>query len=250
MATAQQEQQFVYSPAITSTTGGAFGLGTNLTWDAYVRDTYSRLNAALQRQATALLDRGGVTEAEARALVEQRNLILAEVRGRVSPFGRLYSEILKPSTSLPQFDNLLLHKGSIEAVITSVGKTRAVVNTLTARLRWAGRATIVLQITISAVLIIEAKPADRARVAAGQAGAMAGGVAGGWAGAWAGCAGASALASPSLAIPIWGEIGVGGACLIGGTISGLGLGAAGAYAGEKAGGAVYDYVTRLRWTSP
>ena len=79
------DKEFLYSPAITATTSGIFGIGSNLAWDSYVRDNYNKLNFALQRQANALLARSEVTAAEARALLEQRNLILLAARRSRSP---------------------------------------------------------------------------------------------------------------------------------------------------------------------
>lgn len=241
-------REFNYSYAFTATSNGAFGVGSNFAWDAYQRELYNQLNAALQKQATMLRARGAISEIEAQALVAQRNLILAEARKQLSPFGRLYSEILKPSSKLPTFEKLLAQKGSIEAIVESVGKTRAVVNRLSVVMKYGGSAGVVLQVVVSAVIIAEAAPEQRARTVAGQAGAVGGAAAFGWAGAWAGCATGAALASPSLAIPVLGEGAEGGACVVGAIIGGFGLGAFGGKAGQEAAEGVYDYVTRIRWT--
>ncbi len=245
---AESEQNlYAYTPAYRAAANGAFGIGSNLSWDAYQREVYNRLNAALQKQATVLASRGDLTEADARALVAQRNAILAESRSRLSPFGKLYSEILKPSNDLPSFERLLANKGSIEAVVQSVGKTRAIVNRLSVVMKVGGRGLVVLQVVVSAVVIASAPADQRGRVAAGEAGGVAGGALFGWGGAWAGCAGAAALASPTLVVPVFGEIGEGGACLVGGLLGGFGLGAVGGLGGQAAGAAAYDYVTKLRW---
>lgn len=241
------EPQFLYSPAVRVSTEAAFGLGSGLSWDAYQRTLYNKINEALQRQANLLRQRGHVAEAEVRALIEQRNKVLIEARRPLSPFGRLYSEILKPSSDLPTFETLLRGKGSVEAILQSAGKTRAVTNRLAATLKVAGRGAIVLEIVVTVVLVVEARPEDRGRVLSRQGGGIAGGAVGGWAGAWAGCAGLSLLASPSLVIPFVGEAGTGGACLVGGIAGGLGFGALGAWGGEHAGVAAYDYVTKLTW---
>lgn len=242
------DREYLYSPAETVVVSASFGLGSNLTWDAYARQLYIRADTRLQQQANALLARGSVTENEVRALSAQRDLIRSTIRSRLSPFGRLYSEILSPSLKNPSFEERFLQKGSLEAMLRSVGKSRAVVNRLATRMRFFGHSAVVVQIVFSAIVIIEARPEDRARVATRQGGAVAGGAAGGWVGAWAGCAGGAALASPSLVIPYVGEVTEAGACLIGGFAGGLGLGALGAAGGEKAGGALYDYVTTLTWT--
>lgn len=241
------EKEFNYSHAYSATSNGAFGVGSNLAWDSYHREVYNQLNAALQKQAGLMSARGAITEPEARALVAQRNRILMESRNKLSPFGRLYSEILKPSSKLPNFDTLLAKKGSIEAVVESVGKTRAVVNRISIGMKWAGRSSVVVQVAVSAYVIAEAPPEQRERVASGQAGAVGGAALFGWGGAWAGCASAALLASPSLTIPIVGEVTEGGACLVGGIIGGFGLGSAGGILGQKAGEATYDYVTQLKW---
>lgn len=244
-----EQQEFLYSPVVSNTGQASFGLGTNLTWDAFVRQTYERLNHAIQGQANALLRRGNVTVLEAKALVEgQRNALLRALRDRLSPFGRLYSEILKPSHSLPTLERLVQQKGSIEAVLTSVGKSRASVNRLAATLRVGGAGTVVLSLGLSGVIIASASEEERARVAAGQAAALGGAMLGGWAGAWAGCAGLAVLASPSLTLPIVGEVTTGGACLIGGIAGGFGAGWVGALLGQWGGEAAHDFVTDLSWT--
>jgi hypothetical protein len=90
----------------------------------------------------------------------------------LSPFGRLYSEISKPSPTLPTLERLVRDKGSIQAVLTSVGKSRAVVNRFAAVARVAGPGTIVIQFTLSAVVITAASPESRARVGAREAGGL------------------------------------------------------------------------------
>ncbi|HZF78754.1 MAG TPA: hypothetical protein VEZ89_03090, partial [Rubrivivax sp.] len=86
---------------------------------------------------------------------------------------------------------------------------------------------------------------DRGRVAAREIGGMAGSVGGGLAGMWAGCASAAALASPSLLIPVVGEVTTGGACFLGGMVAGLGLGWLGRKAGEQVGEGVYAISTEI-----
>lgn len=243
----QDESQFLYSPAVRVTEGATFGLGSNLTWDAYQRRLYNQQNAIFTRQANELLRRGLITAEQTRVLVEQRNALVRDARRPLSPLGRLYSEILKPSHDLPSYERLLRGRGSNEAILRSVGTTRAVVNRLSVSMGYVGRGAVVLNLVLSAVVIARASPEDRARVASRQGGALAGGAAGGWAGAWAGCAGAALIASPSLVVPVVGEIGTGGACLIGGIAGGLGGGALGAWFGDQAGAAAYDFVTQLEW---
>ena len=170
------------------------------------------------------------------------------MRGRLSPFGRLYSEILKPVNSLPTLERLVREKGSIEAVLTSVGKSRAVVNRFAAVARVGGPTTIVVQFSLSAVVIAAAPSDGRARVTAREAGGVGGAILGGWGGAWAGCAGLAALLSPSFVVPIVGQISTGGACLIGGIAGGFSAGWLGHVLGQWAGESAYDFVTTWQWT--
>ena len=238
----------LYSPAVRVASTSAYGVGASQTWDAFMRQSYEQANALIQAQARALQLRGNVSPAEARLLVEgQRNALVLQMRNRLTPWGRLYSELLKPS-SLPTLEQLVRRKGTLEAVLVSVGRSRIAVNRFAAVMRVAGPAAIAVQISLSAVIIAQAAPEDRNRVASGQVGALAGGAAGGAGGAWAGCAGLAALASPSLTIPVVGEVTTGGACLIGGIAGSAGAGWLGALLGQRAGTAAYDFATSFRWT--
>ena len=97
--------------------------GAQLGWDSYVRLFYDQANKAIQQQANALLARGNITVEEARSLVEsQRNGLVIEFRKPLTPWGRLYSEILKPSSDLPTLQKLVAQKGTLEAVMQSVGE--------------------------------------------------------------------------------------------------------------------------------
>ena len=245
---AQDNQQYLYSPAVQIMVNGIYSVGATQSWDSFMRQSYDHANQAISRQANLILQRGNVTAQEARSLVEgQRNALVMQMRQRLSPWGKIYSELLKPSNRLPTLDQLVAKKGSIEAVLTSVGKSRSSVNRFAATMRLAGPAAIVIQIALSGVVIAQAAPQDRNRVASGQAGLIVGGAGGGAAGAWAGCVAGAALLSPSLVIPVIGEIGTGGGCLIGGIVGAFGFGAAGAAMGERAGNAAYDFVTHFEW---
>jgi hypothetical protein len=93
----------------------------------------------------------------------------------------------KPAKSFEQF---VAQKGSIEAVLRSVGKTRAVVDKIGVVSRVAGPASIVLEISLTAIVIQQAAPQDRGRMAAreigGAAGSTGGGLGVGWIGRKAG----------------------------------------------------------------
>jgi hypothetical protein len=245
-----EKDEYLFSPVVSQATTASFGVGTNLTWDSFWRQVYENSNKVIQRQANDLLKRGNLVQAEVRALVEgQRNALVLKIRQYNSPFGRLYSEILKPSSKLPKLEQLVAQKGSLEAVLTSVGKSRAVVNRFAAVSRVAGPATIVIQITVSAMVIYSAPAEERGRVAAREGGGVGVGMLSGWGGMWAGCAGLSALASPSLVLPVVGEVTTGGACIVGGIAGGVGAGWLGYLLGQWAGEATYDFVTDFQWLS-
>lgn len=226
----------------------AFSTAQTWTWDTYNRLIYNKFAEGIARQANMLLERGNVTRAEVEALVEgQRNAFLIKTRDRLTPFGRMYSEILKPSTDLPSVDSLLKKKGSLEAILRSVGKTRATVNRMAMFVKYAGPAMITVEIVLTAVVIKLAPKEEQGREAA-KLGTGAGGALGGTLlGAWAGCATFAAFASPTLLVPIVGEVTTGGACLVGSLIGGVGGGMAGRWAGEKVGAATYDWVTEWEW---
>ena len=246
-ATRGGPEQVLVSPAFQNTVQVANNLAAPMTWDAFWRQAYGRADQVLQAQANELLQRGNITRVEYEALVKARNDLVVEFRKPLTPFGRAYSEILKPSTRLPQPGELLTRKGSIEAVLESVGKSRAAVNRLSMVFRVAGPALVVLDITVTTVVVMKAPPEQRARTAAREYTGLGFGVAGGAGGAWAGCATLAALGSPSLVVPIVGEVTEGGLCLVGGILGGAGVGWLGREAGKKAGETVYDFVTTFRW---
>jgi hypothetical protein len=249
-ASEPQNNQVLYSPAVKVVVDVPFAIAPGMTWDGFWRLVYDRANAGLQRQANLMLEQGRITVAESRALVNGRNELLLRIRSRLTPFGELYSELLKPGASLRSFEQFVAEKGTIEAVLRSVGRTRAVVDKIGVASRVAGPAAIVLEISLTALVIQQARPEDRNRVAAREVGGLVGSVGGGLGGMWAGCAGFAALASPSLVVPVVGEVSTGGACLVGGILGGLGVGWLGRRAGEAAGEGLYDMVNEMsefRW---
>jgi hypothetical protein len=208
---------------------------------------YERADKVLQAQANELLRRGNITKPEFDQLVRARNTLVEEFRKPLSPFGKQYSEILKPVSKLPQAGELLAQKGSIEAVLESVGKSRAAVNRLSMVFRVAGPAMLVLDITVTTVVVMKAPQDQRARVAASEYTGLGVGVASGAGGAWAGCVALAALGSPSLLLPVVGEVTEGSLCAVGGILGAIGVGWVGREAGKATGAAVYDFVTTFRW---
>ncbi|MDZ5648159.1 hypothetical protein [Nitrospirillum sp. BR 11828] len=245
-----------YSYAIQAKTSLDITIGgaVDYTWNSFRRLSYERIGAAIQRQANALLDRGNVTFQEARELVEvQRNGLLISVREDLTPYGKYYSEILKPTASLKSLDQFLAEKGSIEAVLRSVGKSRQAVNRVAFIARRAGPSLIVIDVVLTMVIIEQAPAEQRALIAAGEAGGIAGSVVGarygGLAGAWAGATTFAALGSPSLAIPLVGEITEGGAVVIGGFVGFFFGGLLGWSAGH-AGGTMLWQQLPTSWKTP
>ncbi|EXI64876.1 MAG: hypothetical protein AW08_03625 [Candidatus Accumulibacter adjunctus] len=240
-------QQVLLSPALQETVQITDNLTAPMTWDSYWRLAYDRADKVLQAQANELLRRGNITRLEFDELVKARNRLVEEFRKPLSPFGKQYSEILKPASKLPQPGELLAKKGGVEAVLESVGKSRATVNRLSMVFRVAGPALLMLDITITTIVVMKAHPEGRGRVAAREYTGLGFGVAGGAAGAWAGCVTLAALGSPSLVVPVVGEAAEGTLCVVGGILGGLGVGWVGREAGKATGEAVYDFVTTFRW---
>jgi hypothetical protein len=111
----------------------------------------------------------------------------------------------------------------------------------------AGPALIALDITITTIVVMKTPPEQRGRSAAREYTGLGFGVAGGAGGAWAGCVSLAALGSPSLVLPVVGEVAEGTLCAVGGIAGGLGGGWLGREAGKGAGEAVYAFVTTFRW---
>jgi hypothetical protein len=247
-AMSDQDVQYLYSPAYKVSADVSVAVGGPMGWDGFWRLIYDRMNERIQFQANQLLARGNITAQEAAAFVNSRNELLLRIRHRLSPFGQLYSEILKPQANLKGFQQFLNQKGSIEAVLSSVGKTRQIVDKIGVVSRVAGPATVMLSISATAVVIAQAPQDARAKVAAREIGGTTGSIVFGLGGMWAGCASAAALASPSLVLPVIGEVTTGGACLIGGIVVGLALGFAGQKLGSSIGSAVYTTVSEFKWS--
>lgn len=248
MGDPQEKVYYSYATQAKEVTQIAFPAGVTFTWDSFWRAAYIKANVALQRQANLLISRGAVTLEEARQLVEvQRNTLVQEFRKPLTPFGRLYSEILKPSKNLPTLEKLLQRKGTIEAVLRSVGGTRQAVNRLTMVTKLGGPATISIEVVLSVVVVKLAPANERELVGSRQIGGAIGSVGGMLGGAWAGCASLGALASPSLVVPVVGEVSTGTACFIGGVLGGLGVGAIGRWGGERVGEAVYWHLVGWDW---
>lgn len=240
-------QQLLLSPVFRETVQVVNNMTVPMAWDSYWRMAYDRADKVLQAQANELLKRGNITKLEFDELVKARNTLVQEFRKPLSPFGKQYSEILKPNSALPQPAELLAKKGSVEAVLESVGKSRATVNRLSMVFRLAGPALLALDITVTTIVVMKAPQEQRDRMAAREYTGLGFGVAGGAGGAWAGCVTLAALGSPSLVLPVVGEVAEGTLCAVGGILGGLGVGWLGREAGKAAGETVFDFVTSFRW---
>jgi hypothetical protein len=222
----EAQTRYSYAAAAKEAIDIQFPVATTLAWDSFWRLAYQKANLVIQEQANALVARGNITMEEARDLVEvQRNGLVVQMREPLSPFGKFYSETLKPAANLPTLEGQLAQKGSLEAVLTSVGKSRAVVDRLGFYCRRAGVAGFALEIVAIAVAVEKAPPGHKGEVATEE---ITGAVLdtgfetmGMWSGAAAGAAWAGTWASPTLLIPGFGELTEGGAILIGGIAGGF-----------------------------
>jgi hypothetical protein len=240
-------QQVLLSPLLRETVQITSSMTAPMAWDSYWRLAYERADKVLQAQANGLVKRGNITRLELDELVKARNTLVQELRKPLSPFGKQYSEILKPISKLPQPGELLAKKGSVEAVLEGVGKPRAAVNRLSMVFRVAGPALLTLDITITTIVVMKAPPEQRGRRAAREYTGLGFGVVGGAGGAWAGCVSLAALGSPSLAVPVVGEVTEGALCAVGGILGGLGGSWVGRETGKATGEAVYHFATTFRW---
>jgi hypothetical protein len=198
-----------------------FPVATTMGWDSFKRLVYQKNDKVIQADANKLLARGNVTMEEARELVEvKRNGLVLSMREELSPFGKFYSETLKPASSLPTLEQLIAKKGSIEAVLVSVGKSRASVDKLSYYCRRAGVAGLVLEIVSVSVVVAETpyghKTERFVEEGIGLGVDMGVGSVGMWGGGMAGAAWAGTWASPTLLIPVVGEVTEGGAIIVGG----------------------------------
>ena len=240
-------QQVLLSPVFRETVQITDNMTAPMAWESYWRMAYERADKVLQAQANELLKRGNITKLEFEELVKARNTLVEEFRKPLGPFGKQYSDFLKPLAKLPQPGELLAKKGSIEAVLESVGKSRATVNRLSMVFRVVGPPLLALDITITTIVVMKAPPEQRGRTAAREYTGLGFGIASGAGGAWAGCVGLAALGSPSLAVPVVGPVTEGTLCVVGGILGGLGVGWIGREAGKRAGDAAYDFATTFRW---
>jgi hypothetical protein len=107
MSGKESDDLYLYSPACKAVADVTVSVGASLTLDGFQRLIYERINHNVQQQANRLLLRGNITAQEAAALVGARNELLLNIRKQLSPFGQLYSELLKPRSTLKDFDQFL-----------------------------------------------------------------------------------------------------------------------------------------------
>ena len=250
---ADQTEKFRYSYAvqIKDSMDVAFGGAFDFTWNGFWRLAYDKANQGIQKQANQLVKTGNFDAEEARQLVEvQRNGLVLTLRNELTPFGQFYSEVLKPGSSLKTLEQYVAEKGTVEAVLRSVGKSRQSVNRIAFVARRAGSAWIVIDIIMTIVVVEEAPLAEREKVAAEQVGGVAGSVVGarfgGLGGAWVGVTTFTALGSPSLAIPGVGEITEGVVALAGGVVGFLAGGLLGWEGGQVGGEKLWQF-TQVTW---
>jgi hypothetical protein len=85
-----------------------------LSWNSYWRAAYEKVAKAIDRQADELIRSGTLTVKDATEFaVAQRNALVVEMRKPLTPFGKFYSETLKPAKNLPTLAQFLARKGSL-----------------------------------------------------------------------------------------------------------------------------------------
>lgn len=209
-------------------------LSGGMSWDAFQRMIYDRSAKQILEQALELSRKGALSPSEFEQFVAQRNALKEATRSKLSPFGKMFSEILQPSSDFKTAQQLLDKKGSVDAVIKGLGKTRGWVNRIGVVGRFAGPAVLVVQISFAAKVVADAPEDKKWRTGIGEAAEIGGGLVGGWYGAGAGCASGAAAT-------VW--LFGGGAivgCGIGGILGGIGLGFAAGKTLRFAAEASYD----------
>lgn len=217
--------QVRYSPAVQAKAAMDIPIGgvADYTWNSFQRSTYEAASKAISQQALKLSRLGTLTAREAAELATaQRNALVIASRNRLTPFGRFYSEVLKRSGNLPTVEELVARKGTYEAVMIGASRSRTSINRVAFIARRGGPGLIVIDMVLTIVIIEEAPVDQRGRIAAEQVGGISGSLVGsrygGLAGAWAGATSFMLLGSPTLAIPVVGEVTEAGAAVGGGIL--------------------------------
>ncbi|MCA8990804.1 MAG: hypothetical protein KDA88_02440 [Planctomycetaceae bacterium] len=206
------------SSPVEATVEVLFPLAPGLTWDGFQRAIYDKAAQAIAEQAQQLQSQGRLTLAELEQFVSQRNTLKIAMRDQLSPFGKQFSELLQPRSDLKSMEQLLQKKGTVEAVVKGLGKTRGWVNYIGFAGRLAGPAVLVIQVKMSADVIAAADESNRWRVGIGEAAEITGGAVGGWYGFGVGC-------SAGAAATVWlFGAGAAGGCAVGGIAGALGIG--------------------------
>lgn len=205
-----------------------------MSWDAFHRAIYDQAAKKIQEQAFELSRKGALSPIEFEQFVAQRNALKVATRSQLSPFGELFSEILHPQSEFKTAQELLNKKGSIDAVIKGLGKTRGWVNRIGIVGRFAGPAVLVVQITFAAQVVADAPDDQKLRTGVSEAAEIGGGMAGGWYGAGSGCA-----AGAAATFWFFGGGAIVG-CGVGGVLGGIGLGMAVGKSLRFAAEAAYD----------
>jgi hypothetical protein len=199
LVTQNTSDQARFESEIAILKGEVASAAAHLTNDAHIRLTYNRLVKSFADEMRAKASSGQLSWKQAADEAHAaRNAIMETLRARTTPVGRAIAESMKregktlneliarktlqlfgPSAN---FSTLTAAQQNqvYAAIVTSAGKANPTVNATMMRMRYAGRALIVLSVAISVYTIATA---DDKLAAAKKEGAITGaGIAGGIAG--------------------------------------------------------------------
>jgi hypothetical protein len=190
----------VFESAIRALEAEIATAGVHMTIDANARQIYGRRIRELANELRVQVRMGRITWKQAAEEAQQiRNVVMDFIRSRSTPVGRAFAQQLKSEGRT--FNELIARKTRelygprteflrlnatqqnrvYEEIVRSAGRSNAHVNTVMRRVSYAGRALIVVSITLSAYTIMTAEDkglAARREVVVTGAG-VGGGIAGG-----------------------------------------------------------------------
>lgn len=197
------EDEAIFEDVIETLEAEVAAVGVHLQIDQAARQRYSRLIRAMSEELQMDVRNGVLTWKQAAEQAnEARNMIMETLRGRSTPIGRAIAERMKKEGKtlneiIAKKTLEMAKKGEIKSstfsslskveqgkvyakVVESAGKSNPRLNASMARLRYAGRALIVLSVAISVYTIATAE--DKTDAAAKELAITGAGIGGGFAG--------------------------------------------------------------------
>jgi hypothetical protein len=221
------------------------GQGSITTYDAWRRTQYTGTIKHNAGGAVSAIEQaevqGNLTRAEqiAHDASDARNAVRTSTQGKLTPGGRVISEMLEQDRSWPTIVNKYSQGAEPDfaawkRVASATGRSSRDMVLFTRMSKVLGPVGMVFGAGVAAYEVSQAPDAQKPRVAASETGGMVGGAVGGT----LGMVGGGLLLGALVSNPVgWAIIGAG---LVGGALVGY-LGSEG---GRAAGGAIYDAVTR------